>query len=177
MVCSLRDFLQLKFRNNPEELSNWGFEVVITQTGGRRNVAITVPVDTPENLIKLCTSISDKHIADGVGSILNNSEVDMAIFTTVLGNAATFLNNSTEQSAIRQSNNNQADNIIGYAEGQTSDTPGTLYYDITGIRDRLLNKYAGTEEMLSEYGFKVVIGTSSLPDEETPPPAPPTPVP
>lgn len=175
LVCSIRDFLQLKFRDNPEELSNWGFEVVITQSGGRRYVAITVPVDTPENLLSLCNSIIAKHVLDGPGSVLTDSEVDMTDFAAIVSDAASFLDTSQEQFGIRQSNNNQADNIIGYAEGQTSETPGTLYYDITGIRDRLLNKHAGTEEMLSEYGFKVVIGTSSLPDDEDTPPPPPTP--
>lgn len=172
MVCSIRDFLLLKFRETPEQLSQWGFNVVITQTGGRRNVAVEIPIDTPENLLTLCDAISAKHILDGATSILDDSEVDMTIYTTMLGEANTFLNTSETQNEISQSTFEQALVIMGYGEGQTAETPGTLYNFITGIRDRLLNKHAGTEEMLSEYGYKVVIGTSNLPEDE-PPPAPP----
>lgn len=173
MVLSIRDFLLLKFRTTPESLSLWGFNVVVTESNGKRNVRVDIPDDTPEGLLALCNAISEKHIDDGLTSILTDSEVDMAAYTTLLGEANTLLGQCVTLRGTRQSNFDNAILIIGYSEGQTAETPGTLYNFNTGIRDRLLNKHPGVEEMLSEYGFDVVISASSASDEETPPVPPP----
>jgi hypothetical protein len=174
MVLSIRDFLLLKFRATPESLSLWGFNVVVTQTGGKRNVRVEIPDDTPELLLALCDAIAQKHADDGLTSILTDSEVDMSNYVTVLGEANTLLSESISLRNTKQSQYDQALAIIGYSEGQTSETPGTLYNYNTGIRDRLLNKHPGVEEKLSEYTFKVVISSSSVGDDETPPaPTPP----
>jgi hypothetical protein len=173
MVLSIRDFLLLKFRLTPESLSLWGFNVVVTQTNGKRNVRVDIPDDTPEGLLALCNAISEKHIDDALTSILTDSEVDMAAYTTLLGEANTLLAQCVTLRGTRQSNNDQALAIIGYSEGQTAETPGTLYNFNTGFRDRLLNKHQGVEETLSEYGFDVVISASSSADNEETPPTPP----
>jgi hypothetical protein len=56
----------------------------------------------------------------------------------------------------------QAINILGYGEGQTSLTEGTVYFFNCSIRDFLLNKFEGTEEQLSEWGFDVVISSARV---------------
>lgn len=173
MVLSIRDFLLLKFRATPESLTLWGFNVVVTQTNGKRNVRVDIPDSTPELLLALCDAIAQKHADDGLTSILNDSEVDMPDYIILLGAANTLLAASVSLRSTRQSQFDQALSIIGYSEGQTAETPGTLYNYNTGIRDRLLNKHPGVEEKLSEYGFNVVISSSSAGDEETPPAAPP----
>ncbi|MEP7169461.1 MAG: hypothetical protein ABI855_08850 [Bacteroidota bacterium] len=173
MVLSIRDFLLLKFRATPESLSMYGYNVVVTQTEGKRNVRVDIPDDNPKSLLDLCTLINEKHIADGATSILNDSEVDMTVFGTLLGDANVLLAASTALDATKQSQNNSALTIIGYGEGQTAETEGTLYYMATGIRDRLLNKHAGNEEKLSEYTFDVVISSSSAGNGDTPPVTPP----
>lgn len=173
MVLSIRDFLLLKFRATPESLTLWGFNVVVTQTGGKRNVRVDIPDSTPELLLGLCDAISIKHIDDALTSILNDSEVDMTVYTSLLGEANTLLAASASLRGTKQSQYDQALAIIGYSEGQTAETPGTLYNFNTGIRDRLLNKHPGVEEILSEYGFNVVISSSSAGDEGTPPAPPP----
>lgn len=173
MVLSIRDFLLLKFRATPESLSLWGFNVVVTQTNGKRNVRVDIPDSTPELLLELCDAIEEKHTADAGTSVLNDSEVAMPAFITLVGEANSLLAESASLRSTKQSQYDQALAIIGYSEGQTSETPGTLYNYNTGIRDRLLNKHPGVEEILSEYGFNVVISSSSAGEEGTPPVPPP----
>jgi hypothetical protein len=163
----------LKFRTTPESLSLYGFNVVVTESNGKRHVRVDIPDDSPEGLLALCDDISEKHIDDGLTSILNDSEVDMAAYTTLLGEANTLLAECVTLRGTRQTNNDNANLIIGYSEGQTAETPDTLYNFNTGFRDRLLNKYPGVEETLSEYGFDVVISASSSADNEETPPTPP----
>lgn len=167
-VLAIRDYLLIKFRDTPESLSEWGFAVVVSQTGGRRNVRVEIPDDSPETLLALCTLINDKHIADGAGSVLLSGTVDMAVFGTKLGTANTVLDESVVLRGEKEALNQQVQARQGYAEGQTSETPGTLYNFYTGIRDRLLNVSQGVEENLSEWGYDVVLDEASAASQEEP---------
>jgi hypothetical protein len=59
-----------------------------------------------------------------------------------------------------------ADTALGIAKGQNVNTLNTMYNAVTIIRDMLLIKYRGREEMLCEFGFKVVIGSTKSPSKK-----------
>jgi hypothetical protein len=160
-TLEIRDVLQLAYRNTPESMTEFGFEVVVTTKNGHRYVRIDIPDDSPETLIDLAEDIIAKHEELTVlpsGSPLDG-ELDMVLYKTDVTAAKLLLTNSKAAEAESQSKNNQAMVILGYGEAQTSLTPDTVYNFNTGIRDRLLKVYEGTEEQLSEWGFEVVLGS------------------
>jgi len=57
----------------------------------------------------------------------------------------------------------ESESFLGYAEGQTAETPGTVYNLLTSVRNILLETYRGNEEALQEWGFGVVVGTAKTP--------------
>jgi hypothetical protein len=101
MTTSTRDFLLIKYRTAPETLSEYGFNVVISQTGGRRNVSVDIPVDSPEAVLTLCNAIFQKHTDDGLTSVLLNSTVDMVLFDSKRTAANTLM---TEHGTLRAGN-------------------------------------------------------------------------
>jgi hypothetical protein len=158
-VLQIRDILLGKNHGTEEDLSEFGFNVVISSTGARRNIRVDIPV-TPADMITLAKAIIEEHEELDVDSPLND-EPDMAVFTTLVTDADALMTEWAAAKANAQVLHGQALHALGYAEGQTSDTEGTIYYDLCAIRDRLLQKHKGTEEDLSDYGFEVVISEAS----------------
>jgi hypothetical protein len=159
-VLKVRGVLLPKNRGSEEELQNWGFNVVITATGGRRNVRVDIPRDNPEKLLELAGAIISKDTDLGVASPLVG-QVDVAGLTVLVTDTYTLFEDWEENVAQAQSLNNQALVLLGYAEGQNSLTPNTMYYDICTVRDFLLNHYMGAEEQLTPWGYEVVITTTA----------------
>jgi hypothetical protein len=160
-VIQIRDILLGKSRGTEEDLSEFGFNVVISQTGGRRNVRVTIP-RKPEDMIALANNILEQHTELDVDTPLTPALVDMTTFEALVGEAETLLDEWNTARGQAQAFHGQAIVILGYGANQTSYTEGTIYYDICAIRDRLLQHHQGTEEDLSEYGFDVVISSSSV---------------
>ena len=156
-VLQIRDVLLIKNRMEEENLSQWGFNVVVSQTGGRRNVRVDIPDKTPEPLATLAAAINAKHVALGVASPLNGTGLDMTAFGTKADAAVLLVQNWEDARADMQAFHGQARTLLGYSEGQTSETEGTLYYDLITIRDRLLQVNQDEEENLSQWGFEVVV--------------------
>lgn len=150
-----RDVLLLKHRGTEQHLEEYGFNVVISQTGSRKNVRVDLSVKKTADLLRLADAILQRHATLGAGSPLTGN-VDMALFAAAATTATTLLNEWNTQRALAQSKHNQALNSIGYGAGQTSQTEGTLYYDLITVRDRLLQVTRGAEEQMSEWGFDVV---------------------
>lgn len=159
-VLKVRGVLRSKNRGTEEELQNWGFNVVITTTGGRRNVRIDIPRDNPEKLLELAGAIISKDTDLGVASPLVG-QVDVAGLTVLVTDTYTLFEEWEDNVREAQSLNNQASVLLGYAEVQNSLTPNTMYYDICTVRDFLLNHYMGAEEQLTPWGFEVVITTTA----------------
>jgi hypothetical protein len=160
-TLQIRDVLLLAYRNAPEQASEFGFEVVVHSSHGHRYVRVDIPDSTPDLMLKLCNDIIDKHeelTALPGGSPLDG-ELDMAAYKIDVLAAEDLMAQSKSNDEMKQNKNNQALVVLGYAEGQTSLTPDTLYNFNTGIRDRLLKVYEGAEEQLSEWGFEVVLGS------------------
>ncbi|MES2620800.1 MAG: hypothetical protein V4615_08105 [Bacteroidota bacterium] len=160
-VLQIRDVLKNKNRGVEENLQMWGFNVVTSQTGARKNIRIDIPDDKPENLLELGEDIAERHTTLGLASPLIDN-VDMAVFEPMVTDARALVDNWDTLKGESQSIHNQAMVKMGYAAGQNSQTPNTMYFDFMSIRDRLLQNYMGTEEMLSEWGFNVVISEHSV---------------
>jgi hypothetical protein len=125
----------------------------------RKNVRVKIPVKKLDKLIKLGEDIKAKHVALGVNSPLDNAFV--AELDGRTQDAKTKRKDAAAAAAKSQALNNQARVILGVDKGQTSNTGGTVLYLLTSARGMLLNKYRGTEESLSEFGFEVVISQST----------------
>ncbi len=167
-VVQIRDILLLKYKGVEETLSQFGFNVVISQTGARKNVRVDMPTK-PETMLELADAIIEKHTELGVASPLTAALVDMTAFETLVTEANTLLDDWKSFTEDAQTFHNQAQVILGYADGQTSETEGTIYYYLCIIRDRLLQKYQGTEEALAQWGFKVVISSKQTGPKKTEP--------
>lgn len=160
-ITQVQKFMAFKFRGNEEQASLWGFDVVVGETNGRRYVNFNVPYNSPEGLLDLGAAIISKHTTDGAGSILTAPLFDMADFEAKVNQARTLRDDALAKDQTSQAAYELARNLCGYGEGQTSETPDTLYYLITQVRDLLLVAYDGNEEQLSTFGFNVVVSTSS----------------
>lgn len=126
---------------------------------------VTVRVDThrhqPEKFVGLMKKIVERHEAMGASSPLNDiSIVDMAAFKAKLIEADTLREESIEARATAEIKMNEAKEILGTGAGQTTNTKGTLYYDLCSIKRQLLNRYRETPESASHFGFNVVIDTA-----------------
>ena len=157
-VLNTRDILLVKYRGVEEELQNWGFSVVITESRGRRNLRIAISRTNPKTLVELAEAILTKDLELGAASPLNGA-LSIPVFSAAAIEARAQYTEWDGHFSLAQSLNMQADVLLGYAEGQNSLSPDTIYYDLCLIRDHLLQRFMGTEEKLSEWGFKVVISS------------------
>lgn len=141
-----------------EELEKYGYNVVLSETGGIKNVSVEIPIDNIQKMEKLVTKILARHavLVAGPGSPLTG-QVDMALLTSQLALAKTKRTSSQLKHGNAQALMQEADIALGIEQGQTAKTAGTVYFLITRVRDRLLFVHKGTEEQLSTYGFNVVI--------------------
>jgi len=173
-------WLKIKSQNNEEQASLYGFPVTVNEANGRRNVAFNIPYTSPEALITLATTMLNKHTTDGVDSLLIGSGVDMGDFEDNLTSAVALFTSADTEEGQSQASYEQALALIGYAEGQTSNTENTLYFYLGRIRDALLVINDGNEEQLSVWGFNVVAseamtgrrtngGDKKVADNPTPP--------
>ena len=161
VITLARDRLLITHRNNPESLNQWGYDVVISQSGGKTTVKVNLPRHEADDMLGLADSIFTKHTADGAGSPLNM--FDMAAFETRKNDGRTNRNNAKNAHALAEEKNQEAEVIIGLAEGQNKDTPGTLYNALLPIRDLLQLIHRQNEERLNKWGFKVKIGEAKSP--------------
>ena len=159
IVLQVRDLLNVVNRQNPEATSLWGFDVVIGGTGGRVTVKYNIPTNH-DDFLDLADAIWAKHTADGAGSPL--IPLDMATFDAKRLSARSAREAGKAAHALGESENGAADALIGRAEFQNSRTPGTLYYDILGIRDILKIHNQENVETLSLWGFKTVVGSAAV---------------
>ena len=171
-INRVHKFLAFKFKSNEEQASLWGFNVVVTEKNGKRNVNFNVPYNLARGLLDLAASIISKHTTDALDTILTAPLFDMADFETKLNTASQLRDDAQAKDADSQAKNELVRNTCGYGEGQNSETPNTLYWFFTQIRDLLLLVHDGNEEQLSTWGFNVVVSESRPPGPgEQPEPA------
>ena len=101
-------------------------------------------------------NIKNKHEALGETSpLLPVNKMD--VFMPKLAQANLLRNESIALRAQSESKMEEAKMLMGIAQGQSKDTPDTVYNLMLKVRDVLLVTYQGNEEKLSEWGFDVVI--------------------
>jgi len=160
-VNTVHKFLKNKYKNNEEQAELHGFDVTVSQVAGRRRVNFHVPYKSAQGLLDLAASIINKHNTDGGSSVLVPVVIDMALFETKHNQAVQLRDDAAAADADSQAANQLARNLCGYGVGQTANTPDTLYFYLTQIRDFLLVVHAGNEEQLETWGFPVVVSSST----------------
>ncbi len=172
MVVKVRDILLVRFQTNPEELSVWGFNVVVNTVGGKRTVVVDITTDSPTTFMQLCFDIAAEHTALGLGSPLTG-KLDMAFFESTANIAKTKFDEAEALRGTKEVKHAQALSEAGYAPGQSSETPGTAYNALCNMRDLLLVAYSNVPEELTLWGFKVVVSATAIKPGDEPEPTPP----
>ncbi|MBC8385442.1 MAG: hypothetical protein H8E57_08000 [Candidatus Cloacimonetes bacterium] len=132
----------------------------------RRNIKVITHHHEPDKMIDLCDLIIAEHEAQQPSSPITH--VDMVeLKEKVLDGKS---KRAQSKDLRRQSEHlmAEADTILGIEQGQTSYTEGTVYNSLIKIRDLLLALHKGDEEALGDWGFEVVISTSTPGEPEEP---------
>jgi hypothetical protein len=125
----------------------------------RKTVRINVPLGNPDELVALAESIHAKHTELKDKSPLKSlTDLDLDAFGENATEAGEQRSTAKEAERTAQEANGKAAGLIGIAPGQTQNTPNTLLFGITQIRDLLAAVNKGNEEALSGWGFDVVVG-------------------
>lgn len=127
-------------------------------------VRIKYPKRSAEKLLALYKNIVERHLELGNASPLTTlSRLNMQTFETLVHQADAKRSKSIQLKAESEALMQAANSIIGIDKGQTSINEGTLLNMMLTIKGLLLLHHQGEEEMLSQYGFGVVVGTARLP--------------
>lgn len=122
----------------------------------REDVKVNLPVGDPDGTVKLTEKIVARNTAMGATSPVSG-DFD---FTAIAAQAAAAKLLRTEADAadrLSQKDHQGALSLLGIAQGQNLQSPGTIYTETTRIRDILLVKYKTNPETLELWGFNVVI--------------------
>lgn len=149
-ITSIRDYLLGHLRAEEPKLGKWGFEVNMNKNGHYR---IPIPYRKPLALISLAGTIIAKHQADGAASPLHS--FDMANFIQLYNTALTAQANCQTLRSNREIAFKERNNAMGWGKKQSSSISGTLKFYIRAIRDVLLGKFRGIEQLLGGWGFEV----------------------
>lgn len=126
----------------------------------KTNVRIDIPSGSPDDLIKLGTTINGKHVALGAESPLSAGD-NMTKLKAKLDSAEAKRKQAKELHQEAEALNQKANLDLGIGKTQTSKTEDTLLFYISAVRDILQGLYRGREEEMSNWGFNVVSGGSS----------------
>lgn len=158
-ISSARDILSGWYREAPQQLTAWGFEVAAAK--GRSSKPL--PKDTL-GIIELATNILKKHKADGADSPLNSMDMaDFDALTTSLAPTFKQLKQIRKEMEAATEARNLALGILKY---QDSKTKGTVYYYVCSVRDILQGIFRGRERALGDWGFVVNAARSGKRKEE-----------
>jgi hypothetical protein len=128
----------------------------------KKTVNVDLYVRQADKMVGLGKRISEKNVELGENSPLKGSKkldaLQIAVSSVEAKRKEAIQLRKTSEKLMQES-----ENLLGYAEGQTAETPGTVYNLLTSIRNILLEEYRGNEETLKEWGFDVVVGTAKNP--------------
>ena len=163
-----RDRLLFVHDDEEEELTTYGFNVVIDKVRGKKTVSVEIPINSPDAMIELVEKLLERHDELGAESPLDIPELDMAGLQTQHDLHKAKRKEGNKKHGLAEPAIQKADKALGTEEGQTAKTKGTVYNITTRVRDRLLFVHEGEEEEATTYGFNVVISMTPLPGEEEP---------
>jgi len=134
----------------------------------KKNIRVEIPTGKPDSMITLSEAITEKHesysapaASPAAAAAAEESplhHINMNAFKEKTALAKTTLASARKMDNEAQDLIQEAHTIMGTAEGQTSETEGTLYFLLDKIRTTLLGDSTGNEEELQKYGFIVVVG-------------------
>ena len=148
--------------NHEEQVEQWGWDIVMGETRGRRTVRAEIPKGSPDKMLDLCEAVTKKHEALGPESPLTFP--DMTVFKANHIAARNLHKQATDKHKEAQGKTQDMKVIIGISKGQKVNTEGTLYYIIGRVRSRLLDVHKNHEEQLEQWGFNIVI-TETMPNK------------
>lgn len=126
----------------------------------RRNVKVAIPRTDPDHLIKLAEGVLKQSQDTGADCPLKN-EAYMPTLATNVAKAKALRQQAAELKAQGEAKNGEALQLLGLAAGQNLTQDGTILYDVTNARNRLLGSHRGKEKNLEPYGFAVKITEST----------------
>lgn len=110
-----------------------------------------------EELLTLANNIIAKHTADDTSSLLQM--LNMADFITKVTDANTKQTQALDLRRQSEDATEQRNLLLGMASNQTSSTPGTVRYYVSGIRELLKGLLRGQERKMGDWGFEVNSGS------------------
>jgi hypothetical protein len=116
-------------------------------------VKVEIPINSPDDLIKLAADVVDHNTVLGEKSPL--SGIDMTTFSTKLQSGKEKRAQAKKLHEQAEALNQEAILNLGISKTQNSKTPDTVYSTLTSVRDILLALNKGQEEKLSEWGFNI----------------------
>ena len=135
----------------------------------RKTIRVKIPVGAPDKLSKLANNVKakDDDMAD-TSPLKDEPSFDRTDFAAKLSAGDTKRKESEKLREQAETKMEQARTAYGTGNGQTAETPGTVYNYIVAAKDRLLSYYKTNPEMLSEWGFDVVVGEAKTPKPQNP---------
>ena len=133
----------------------------------RKTIKIEIPLRSPEKFSKLANDLKKKDDDMGGSSPLNNNpNFNKGDYATKLSEGDAKRAESEKLRAQSETVMEQARTFYGSGKGQTAETPGTVYNYVQSAKDYLLSFYRDNPEMLSQWGFDVVVGTAKSPTKK-----------
>ena len=131
----------------------------------KKTVRVDIPIKSPDEFNKLAEAILAKCKEMGDDCPIKKVIVDS--LTILTKTQAEKREEAGKLHAQAEASTLDADTALGVAPGQNVNTLNTMYNAVTVIRNMLLIEYRGREEMLSEFGYDVVIGSAKSPSKKT----------
>lgn len=128
----------------------------------RKTIKVDVSTDDPTVFIKLTKDIAAKDKALGDKSPLRGL-IDMTDFAKDTQEADDLDNEIDRLQAQLAEKLGKRAELLGTADGQNSQTPGTLLFRTLQVRDILLGANRGNEDALQPWGFGVQVGSAKNP--------------
>ena len=133
----------------------------------RKTIKVEVPHGEPEALIKLGQDVCKQHAKLATASPISDGVVKMSDYIKRINDAASLQTAIDELAAALQEKTGLRDQLLGMAQGQNSQSRGTVLFETMQIRDLLLAVNRGNEEELEPWGFSVTIGSAAAPKRKT----------
>lgn len=131
----------------------------------RKTVKIPISTSDPAALVELARKIAERQ-ASASSSKAIAAEIDVVAFMTMASKASTLQAEIDTLARALDEKTELRDRALGIAEGQNSQSEGTLLFEILRIRDLLLGASRGNEKALEPWGFNVSVGEAKSPTKK-----------
>jgi len=128
----------------------------------RKTIKVPVSASDPVSLVKLAKSITTRQASEGASKAVA-AEIDMVTLTRNTALADEIQNKIEKLTRETEELVGTRNQLLGIAAGQTSQTEGTLLFEIMRIKDLLLGASRGNEKALEPWGFNVTLGEAKSP--------------